>query len=195
MAKKLKYKSPIFLLESDGKESIIRSAGDNRTDGIVTGIIVSLIAFPLLIGSMLLGGWIIYLASIEDTPLVVLMMGGVFLFGGFGLFKLFSGSLMAFFPFRWIIRKDIHSWEIQKYVFGIKVFRGHCDSWSLQCLPSYSRGDWGFYFLLCIGVRKIRMTPPCAFKKSKNAASIVAERDSEALQSHFGVECQLLKWD
>ncbi len=191
----MKYKSPLFVLDSDGVESTIRSNREARMDGMVTGMIISLLVFPVLVAFVVFGLWMVYESVTEGAQVVILFMGTVFALGGLGLLKLFWGAIPSLFPFCWRIRKHRDFWELKKYVAGIKVFHRRCDRWSLRCLPSYSRGDWGHYFVLCVEGRKIRMTPPSACKGSKNAASVIAERDSAALRAHFGVECELMRWD
>jgi hypothetical protein len=131
----MNYKSPAFLLIAEGDETVIRKTNDHRIDGIVTGIIISCLVFPLLLLSIAVGMWMLTLALTEGTPWIIVIMGVIFSVGGGALLRFFSGTLMSFFPFTWKIRKQREGWELRKYVAGIRVFRRHGASWSLQCTP------------------------------------------------------------
>jgi len=181
-------------MRGDARETVITKPSNHRLDGIISGIIVSALAFPLLFGAVALGLFMLYGAISGDAPMIIAGMGVVFTFGGLGLICLFASTLMNFFPVKWIIQRlDDTSWCMRKYVGGIRTFKCVCHEWSFRCLPSYQRGDWGYYFVIHCGSRKSVFSPPAVFSESKSDARRLAERDKEALLTHFGVSCEMNK--
>ncbi len=193
---RMKYRSQAIDLLGGQAETVIRKPSDHRVDGIVTGVIVNVLAFPLLIGAIALGLWMLYVAATEGAPIIIVVMGIGFVFGGLGLIRLFAVSQMAFFPVKWTIRRLPDGlWSLKKHIAGIRVFKRQSHSWALQCCPSYSRGDWGYYFIVNCGAKRIRFSPPAVFTDSKTDARRLAEEDAKALRAHFGIKCELIKWE
>lgn len=192
----MEYKSKAIELSGADNEIIIRKPSDYKVDAAVTGIIVSVLSFPLLFGAIVLGLWMLYVAVTEGASAIIVVMGIGFVLMGYGLYRLFVVSLMAYFPVRWVIRKNtVGRWRLKKYVAGMRVFNRICDSWSLRCLPSYSRGDWGHYFVLECDRKRIRFSPPAVFTDSKAEAQRLAKQDASAIRANIGVKCELDKWD
>lgn len=183
-------------MSGNDADIVARKPSDHKVDAAVTGVIVSVLAFPLLFGAIALGLWMLYVAATDGAPAIIVAMGIGFVLMGYGLYRLFAVSLMAFFPVRWAIRKNSGGkWHLKKYVAGVRVFNRICDAWSLRCLPSYSRGDWGHYFVLECERNRVRFSPPAVFTDSKNKARRLAEKDATGIRSSFGVDCELDKWD
>ena len=192
----MKYRSQAIELSGDDVEIIARKPSDQKVDAAVTGVIVSVLSFPLLFVAIALGLWMLYVAATEGAPAIIVAMGIGFVLMGYGLYRLFAVSLMAFFPVRWAIRKNpAGKWDLKKYVAGVRVFHKKCNAWSLRCLPSYSRGDWGHYFVLHCEQKRVRFLPPAVYTDSKPEARRLAEQDASAIRVNIGIECEMDKWE
>lgn len=196
LATEMKYKSQAIEISGNDANMVARKPSDDKVDAAVTGVIVSILAFPLLLGAIALGLWMLFVAATEGAPAIIVAMGIGFVLMGYGLYRLFAVSLMAFVSVRWAIRKNPDGqWHLKKYVASIRVFNKVCGAWSLRCLPSYSRGDWGHFFVLECERGRVRFSPPAVFTDSKNEARRLAEQDARSIRACFGVECELDKWE
>lgn len=142
----MEYKSWVICLNKEEMATVI-TLPNEQPSGIIMGLVTDVLAFPLLAGASVLGAWMLYLAVMKERSFLILVMGFMFFAGGCVLLIMLADFQMACFPVKWKVKRITNgTWQIEKYVWMFRTMRRQVSKCSLQCYPSYSRGDWGYYF-------------------------------------------------
>lgn len=207
-----------FKLSRRGDLMIIAQRKEHVVDGIVTGLIVDLLALPLLVGGLALGIWMIvssltsgqkghlnpalnnYLPAHVVRALDVAfipLLGILFVVVSACVLWLFLRAQPGFFPYECQFRKDTGgTWKVrQKLWFVCSRWRALTDGWAIWCYPVYMRGDWGHCFRVKDGRTKLLLASSGAYTESKSDAYNEALKDMATLKTLFGVSGDFRKWN
>jgi len=174
---------------------IVAKRRERAVDGIVTGIIIDLLGFPLLLGGMALGVWVTGRALLGMEPPPLILLGLMFvLFSAVPLCLLLRAQ-PAFFPYECRFRKDGNgNWLVQRRLGFLASRWRTTGPFVIVCRPAYSRGDWGYGLVLKTGRSNLMLAPPGVFTPSKAAAREAAEHDSAVVARYLAAESRLEKW-
>ena len=211
------YQSEALDLFRQENTVVIAERKEHRVDSIVTGIIVTLLALPLLIGGLALGIWLLILGLTGEqgfrfappfsqfaSPPVIRAAEAAF---PFFLGLLFAGSSLAvlvvflkvlpnMFPYECRLKASGATWAIQRKLwFVVSTWRILRQDWTLGCYPVYMRGDWGYCFFVRSGRSRMKLASSGAYTPSKRQAREDAARDMTALTAHFRVPGEFRKWE
>jgi hypothetical protein len=213
----LEDKSEAFDLRRNGEMVVVAKQRKNVVNGIVTGIIVDLMAFPLFSGALILGIWMI-VAALTDrhgihfapqfdhfaSPAIVrgadvvfpVLMGIMFAGSAFFLLRLFLKLQANFFPFECRFKRDADvGWMVQqKLWFVASRWRRLGRDWRIWCYPIYLRGEWGYVFFIRSGKAMLRLASSGAFADTKSRAETEARKDLDKLCALFGVLGESKRW-
>ncbi|MBA4149940.1 MAG: hypothetical protein H0X66_17650 [Verrucomicrobia bacterium] len=210
------YKSEAFDLFHRQDSILIAERKEHRTDGIVTGVIVALLAFPLLTGGLILGMWFLILGVTGEggfrldpalspaSPLVARLIEAAspFVFGllfsgvSAGVLFVFLKAMPNMFPYECRLKSTGTSWALQRRLwFMASTWSTLQADWRLWCCPVYMRGDWGYCFFVKSGRRVMRLASSGAYAPTKNKAHDDAAKDMATLIECFGVLGEFRKWE
>ena len=207
-----------FVLCRDGDDDVVAKRREYVMDGIVTGIIVDLLAFPLLSASLILGVWMLVGTLTREhafhlapqlnhfaSPSVVraaeaalpVLMGIMFAGGSVCLLPLLLRSQAGFSPYQCRFKKGVDgSWTVQRKLWFLSSpWRKLGDDWKIWCYPSYSRGDWGYLFLIKTKRARLVLAMSGAIADSKSHAKSEALKDLGALKALLGISGELKRWN
>jgi hypothetical protein len=209
--------SEAFDLHRDGEMVVVAKRRENVVDGIVTGIIANLMVFPLLLGALILGIWMI-VATLRDrhgfhfapqfdhfaSPALVrgaevalpVLMGIMFAGGSFFLLRFFLKLQFCFFPYECRFKKAADGrWLVQQKLWFMSFpWRRLGHDWAIFCRPAYLRGEWGYALFLRRGKTVLRLASSGAYADSKSGVEAEARRDLTRLCTLFGVSGELKQW-
>jgi hypothetical protein len=174
---------------------IVAKRRERAADGIVTGTVIDLLGFPLLLGGMALGVWVTGRALLGMEPPLLILLGLMFvLFSAVPLYLLLR-TQPAFFPYECRFRTDGNgNWLVQRRL-GFLASRWRTPGpFVIVSRPAYSRGDWGYDLVLKTGRSNLMLTPPGVFTPSEAAAREAAEHDSAVVARCLAAESRLEKW-
>ena len=182
-------KSEAFDLIRNGETIVIAKRKENVVDGIVTGIITDLLVVPFLAGELILGIWMLVLTVTRDHSLLLGCVGVMFAGVSVFLLRLFLKSQASFFPFECRFKKDVDGgWVVQQRLWFVPFgWRRLGHDWTIQCYPTYRRGDWGYVFFIHSGKRRLRLASSGVFTDSRKQAESEASKDLEELKALFNV--------
>jgi hypothetical protein len=213
----LEGSSRAFDLHRNGEMLVIAKRNEHVVDGIVTGIITDLLAFPLFSIAFILGVWLIvgtlsgklegqWAPSFDHfaSPAIVraagavltVLMGIMFAGGAFFLFRFFLKSQPGLFPFECHFKRNgVGEWIVrQKLWFLVSRWRTLGRDWQIWCFPTFLRGDWGYKFFIRRGKTLLQLAAAGSYAERRNHAEADAKKDLDRLCALFGVCGELKRW-
>jgi hypothetical protein len=189
--------SHAFVLRHEKGMIVVGKPSWSLAGGIVTGAIVDLVAFPLLCAMFVFGVYVLFVAVTRERAFLPLVMGILLVAIPGGLFPLFAGAQANLFPYECRFQKtDGGLWAVQRRFWFLHFhWRELGEDWTIICQPSYSRGEWGYFFLIKGHRAKVPLTPPSVFTESKEQAKRAASEDLRVLEASFGVQGEWRRWD
>ncbi len=213
----LEVTSKAFELHSHGDLIVVAKRKEGVVEGIVHGIIVDLLAFPLFGVCFLVGIWIL-VSTLKDphqgqvapqfdhfaSPAIVhgaavvlqIFVGIMFSAGSLFLGRFLLKLQFCLFPLECRLKKGADGrWSVQQKVWFISLpWRRLSQGWLIRCRPAYLRGDWGYAFFILSGKTLLRFASSGAYTESKREAEIAAKKDLARLCDVFAVRRESIQW-
>jgi hypothetical protein len=185
-----------FEFSRNGDVIVIEKISAHVIDGIVTGIIIDLIAFPLLALCIVVGLWMLFITAAQEHSWLAVGMGLMFSIMGVGLFWLLLLVHPGLFPFQCRFQKTANGvWAVQRKLwFFSSGWRNLGEGWSIWCCPFYMRGDWGCTFFIKETKAKRLLVCSGVFTASKSAAHREGLKELDFLKALFDVPGEMKRW-
>jgi hypothetical protein len=186
-----------FRLLREGDDIIVAKHNEYVTDGIVTGLIVDVIGFPLLLVALVVGVWLILQSVFSEHSWLMALMGIMFAGLGGGVGWVFLMVQPSVFPFQCRFRKTAQgSWTVQRKLWFMPFrWRELGEDWTVSCSPGYMRGDWGYHCFIKTKKSKLLLVSSGVFTESKSEAHRMAVHDVDLLKNLFSVPGEFKRWD
>ena len=185
-----------FEFSRDGDLIVIEKVSGHVIDGIVTGIILDLIAFPFLTLFTVFGLWMLFRTATQEHSWLAVGMGLLFSVTGAGLFRLLLLVQPNMFPFQSRFQKTADgAWALQRKLWFLSArWRNLGNGWAIWCCPFYMRGDWGCTFFIKEAKAKRLLVCSGAFTGTKSAAQRQGLMELDFLKALFGVPGEMKRW-